>query len=120
MPLRYTPEPFALSDPDDIAVVTGVPEGLTGSTYHIRVDGCPIHHIAAQVGRLIELAAEWDQSTFVLDRIDRNSAYPAAELAPLFDPALDLYNFVLPRIYVDIIVARRMESGRDLPPGFPE
>ncbi len=57
------------------------------------------------------LAREWDQTTFLVTRIGCGIAgFKDEEIAPLFTEALDLYNVVLPKSFVDIIRKNRGEN----------
>ena len=81
----------------------------------------PVSPISAPgTDAFLELASEWDQTTFIVTRLGVRRGFSDADIAPLFDRALDLYNVVLPEAYVSILVAARIRDGRSLPGGLQE
>lgn len=67
-----------------------------------------VETIKPYVDDFIELAREWDQTTFYVTRVGCGIAgFSDEEIAPLFDKALDLYNVRLPESFVKIILNLR-------------
>lgn len=140
--MRYTPENITKLEPDEIFVfgsnlegmhyggaarvaherfgaVMGQGVGIQGQSYAIPTMQGGVDTIRPYVDEFLDLAYEWDQNTFLVTRIGCGIAgFTDEEIAPLFDLALDLYNVVLPKSFVDILVRRRKATGRPLPPGF--
>ncbi|MFG6390927.1 MAG: hypothetical protein K1V76_01265 [Candidatus Amulumruptor sp.] len=140
--MRYTPENITKLEPDEIFVfgsnlegmhyggaarvaherfgaVMGQGVGIQGQSYAIPTMQGGVDTIRPYVDDFLDLAYEWDQNTFLVTRIGCGIAgFSDEEIAPLFDRALDLYNVVLPKSFVDILVRRRKATGRPLPPGF--
>jgi prophage PRU01, putative transcriptional regulator len=140
--MRYTPENITKLEPDEIFVfgsnlegmhyggaarvaherfgaVMGQGVGIQGQSYAIPTMQGGVDTIRPYVDDFLDLAYEWDQNTFLVTRIGCGIAgFSDEEIAPLFDRALDLYNVVLPKSFVDILVRRRKAAGRPLPPGF--
>ncbi len=81
----------------------GLSEGPQGNSYAIPVDGGSVEALKPYVDRFLELAAEWDQNTFVVSRIGRDAGLSDEQVAPLFANALKLYNVVLPESFVNVI-----------------
>ena len=99
--------------------VMGQGVGIQGQSYAIPTMQGGVDTIRPYVDDFLDLAYEWDQNTFLVTRIGCGIAgFSDEEIAPLFDRALDLYNVVLPKSFVDILVRRRKATGRPLPPGF--
>lgn len=93
--------------------VWGQGEGMQGQSYAIPTMLGSVAAIKPHVDRFLDLAWEWDQTTFLVTRIGCGIAgYTPDEIAPLFDRALDMYNVVLPRDFYDILVARRAAAGK--------
>ena len=66
-----------------------------------------VETIRPYVDDFIELAREWDQTTFYVTRIGCGIAgFTDEEIAPLFAEALSLYNVRLPESFVKILQAR--------------
>lgn len=140
--MRYTPENITALGPDEIFVfgsnlqgihaggaaqvahkhfgaIMGQGVGMQGQSYAIPTMQGGVDTIRPYVDDFLELADEWDQNTFLVTRIGCGIAgFTDEEIAPLFDRALDMYNVVLPKSFVEILVRRRKESGRPLPEGF--
>lgn len=90
----------------------GQGEGVQGQSYAIPTMGGSVESIRPAVDRFIELAREWDQTTFYVTRIGCGIAgFTDEQIAPLFDEAYDLYNVRLPRSFAEIIV--RSRAGRN-------
>lgn len=71
-----------------------------------------IETIKPYVDDFIELAREWDQTTFYVTRIGCGIAgFKDSEIAPLFAEARDLYNVRLPESFVKEI-DRLRANGR--------
>jgi len=126
MALRYTPDrPLSAADlgPDEILVTDAAPggdPGLDGDVYAVCTDYPCVADIRPGTDAFLELASEWDQTTFIVTRLGVRRGFSDADIAPLFDRALDLYNVVLPEAYVSILVAARIRDGRSLPGGLQE
>lgn len=92
--------------------IMGQGEGMQGQSYAIPTMQGDVDTIKPYVDRFIELAREWDQTTFYVTRIGCGIAgFKDEEIAPLFDEALDLYNIRLPKSFVDIIRRKRQEKA---------
>ncbi|MDE6010661.1 MAG: hypothetical protein K2F87_04335 [Muribaculaceae bacterium] len=131
--LNYTPENITELGPDEIFVfgsnlaghhaggaartarlkfgaVEGQGVGLQGRSYAIPTMQGGVETIKPYVDEFIDLAREWDQTTFYVTRIGCGIAgFTDEEIAPLFREALDLYNVRLPKSFVDVL--KRTESG---------
>lgn len=85
--------------------VWGQGEGLQGQSYAIpTMHGGP-EAIKPYVDKFIELAREWDQTTFYVTRIGCGIAgFKDEEIAPLFKEALSLYNVRLPESFVKVLL----------------
>lgn len=124
MALRYTPDrPMSAADlgPDEILVTDAAPgqaPGLDGDVYAVCTDYPCVADIRPGTDAFLELASEWDQTTFIVTRLGLRRGFSDADIAPLFDRALDLYNVVLPEAYVQIILDSRKRSGRPMPAGI--
>ena len=140
--MRYTPENITGLGPDEIFVfgsnlqgihaggaarvahkrfgaIMGQGVGMQGQSYAIPTMQGGVETIRPYVDDFLDLADEWDQNTFLVTRIGCGIAgFTDEEIAPLFDRTLDMYNVVLPKSFVEILVRRRKESGRPLPEGF--
>lgn len=91
--------------------IMGQGVGMQGQSYAIPTMQGGVETIRPYVDEFIELAREWDQTTFYVTRIGCGIAgFSDEEIAPLFDEAYDLYNVRLPRSFADII-RRRREQG---------
>mgnify|MGYP001128880727 FL=1 len=132
MSLRYTPENITSLDRDEIFVFgsnlqglhhggaarvaherfgarMGQGVGLQGQSYAIPTMQGGVETIKPYVDDFIELAREWDQTTFLVTRIGCGIAgFTDEQIAPLFAEALKLYNVVLPKSFVDVI--RKQEN----------
>lgn len=133
MSLRYTPENITSLDKDEIFVfgsnlrglhhrgaariaherfgaIMGQGVGLQGQSYAIPTMQGGVETIKPYIDEFIELAREWDQTTFLVTRIGCGIAgFTDEQIAPLFAEALKLYNVVLPKSFVDVI--RKQENG---------
>ena len=84
--------------------VEGQGVGLQGQSYAIPTMQGGVDTIRPYVDEFIELAREWDQTTFYVTRIGCDIAgFKDEEIAPLFAEALKLYNVRLPESFVKII-----------------
>lgn len=91
----------------------GQGEGMQGQSYAIPTMQGGVETIKPYVDRFIELASEWDQTTFYVTRIGCGIAgFTDEEIAPLFDKAFDLYNVRLPESFVKIIVRNREKKNK--------
>ena len=131
--MNYTPENITELGPDEIFVfgsnlagrhaggaarvarerfgaVMGQGVGLQGQSYAIPTMQGGVETIKPYVDEFIELAREWDQTTFYVTRIGCGIAgFKDSEIAPLFAEALDLYNVRLPESFVREIRKLRHE-----------
>lgn len=129
--MRYTPENITKLEPDEIFVfgsnlegmhyggaarvaherfgaVMGQGVGIQGQSYAIPTMQGGVETIKPYVDEFLELAREWDQTTFLVTRVGCGIAgFTDEEIAPLFAGALDLYNVVLPREFVEVLRRRR-------------
>ncbi len=125
--LKYTPENITSLGEDEIFVfgsnlagnhaggaartarrlfgaIQGQGVGLQGRSYAIPTMQGGVETIKPYVDEFIELAREWDQTTFYVTRIGCGIAgFKDEEIAPLFREALGLYNVRLPKSFVDIL-----------------
>ncbi|MDE6684043.1 MAG: hypothetical protein K2J94_02550 [Duncaniella sp.] len=137
MSLRYTPENITELGEDEIFVfgsnlaglhnggaartarerfgaIMGQGVGLQGQSYAIPTMQGGVETIKPYVDEFFNLAREWDQTTFLVTRIGCGIAgFKDEEIAPLFAEALDLYNVVLPKSFVDIIRKNRGDEIDD-------
>lgn len=87
--------------------------GIQGQSYAIPTMQGGVETIKPYVDEFIELAREWDQTTFYVTRIGCGIAgFTDKQIAPLFDEAYDLYNVRLPKSFADIIERRRQEANK--------
>lgn len=85
--------------------------GLQGQCYAIPTMQGGVDTIRPYVDDFIELAREWDQTTFYVTRIGCGIAgFSDEQIAPLFDEAYDLYNVRLPKSFAEIIRRNRKEN----------
>ena len=121
--MKYTPEHITHLGPDDIFVfgsnlagnhaagaartaverfgaVMGQGVGVQGRSYAIPTMQGGVETIRPYVDQFLDLAEEWDQNTFSDEQI-----------APLFDRAVDMYNVILPKSFVDVIMANRARKA---------
>lgn len=134
--MNYTPENITSLAPDEVFVfgsnlqglhaggaarvayqkfgaVMGQGVGMQGQSYAIPTMHGGIRDIKPYVDDFIELAREWDQTTFYVTRIGCGIAgFKDEDIAPLFDEAYDLYNVRLPESFARIIERRRADAGR--------
>lgn len=130
-PLKYTPENITSLGEDEIFVfgsnlaghhaggaartalerfgaIEGQGTGLQGQSYAIPTMQGGIETIKPYVDEFLDLAYEWDQTTFYVTRIGCGIAgFTDEQIAPLFDRALDMYNVRLPESFVKIIREQR-------------
>lgn len=93
---------------EKFGAVMGQGVGLQGQSYAIPTMQGGVETIRPYVDEFIELAREWDQTTFYVTRIGCGIAgFTDEEIAPLFDEAYDLYNVRLPESFARIIRRRR-------------
>lgn len=136
--LKYTPENITELGQDEIFVfgsnlkglhmsgaartalekfgaVMGQGEGLQGASYAIPTMQGSVESIKPYVDRFLELAGEWDQTTFYVTRIGCGIAgYTDEQIAPLFADALDLYNVRLPESFVKVLRRVRPDKFREM------
>lgn len=132
--LKFTPENITSLEPDEVFVfgsnlqghhgggaarvayerfgaVMGQGEGMQGQSYAIPTMQGGVESIKPYVDRFIDLAWEWDETTFYVTRIGCGIAgFKDEEIAPLFDRAFDLYNVRLPESFARIIVENRRKK----------
>ncbi|MDE6118156.1 MAG: hypothetical protein K2J65_04245 [Duncaniella sp.] len=133
---KFTPENITSLGPDEVFVfgsnlrglhgggaakvafqrfgaVMGQGEGMQGQSYAIPTMQGGVETIRPYVDRFIDLAYEWDQTTFYVTRIGCGIAgFKDEEIAPLFDRAFDLYNVRLPESFARIIVENRKKNNK--------
>lgn len=136
-PLKYTPENISSLGEDEIFVfgsnlaghhaggaaltakkkfgaIEGQGVGLQGQSYAIPTMQGGVETIKPYVDEFLDLAYEWDQTTFYVTRIGCGIAgFTDEEIAPLFDRALDMYNVRLPESFAKIIRERRKEKAKE-------
>ena len=125
--MKYTPENITSLDRDEVFVfgsnlagnhaggaarvarerfgaIMGQGVGLQGQSYAIPTMQGGVETIKPYVDEFIELAREWDQTTFYVTRIGCGIAgFTDEQIAPLFAETLNLYNVRLPKSFVDIL-----------------
>lgn len=135
MAKRYTPENITLLGEDEIFVfgsnlagmhtggaaavaflkfgaVMGQGVGLQGQSYAIPTMQGGVETIKPYVDEFLDLAEEWDQTTFLVTRIGCGIAgFTDEQIAPLFERAVDSYNVVLPKSFVNVILRNREKQG---------
>lgn len=135
--LKFTPENITSLGPDEVFVfgsnlrglhcggaakvaherfgaVMGQGEGMQGQSYAIPTMQGGVETIKPYVDRFIDLAREWDETTFYVTRIGCGIAgFKDEEIAPLFDKAFDLYNVRLPESFARIIVENRRKKNNN-------
>ena len=128
--LRFTPENITSLGPDEVFVfgsnlqgmhcggaartavrrfgaIMGQGVGMQGQSYAIPTMQGGVDTIKPYVDQFIDLAREWDQTTFYVTRIGCGIAgFTDEEIAPLFAEALPLYNVRLPRTFYRILTSR--------------
>ncbi len=134
--LKYTPENITSLEEDEVVVfgsnlagahyggaaytavkrfgaIMGQGVGMQGQSYAIPTMQGGVETIKPYVDEFIELAREWDQTTFYVTRIGCGIAgFKDEEIAPLFDEAMDLYNVRLPESFAHIIRRNRELSKK--------
>ena len=89
---------------DKFGAIWGQGVGMQGQSYAIPTMQGDVETIKPYVDEFINLAREWDQTTFYVTRIGCGIAgFTDEEIAPLFKDALDLYNVRLPESFVKIL-----------------
>ncbi|MDE6812178.1 MAG: hypothetical protein K2J15_07510 [Muribaculaceae bacterium] len=84
--------------------IMGQGVGLQGQSYAIPTMQGGLETIKPYVDEFIDLAREWDQTTFYVTRVGCGIAgFTDEEVAPLFADALELYNVRLPESFVKVI-----------------
>lgn len=82
--------------------------GIQGQSYAIPTMQGGVDTIKPYVDEFIDLAREWDQTTFYVTRIGCGIAgFTDEQIAPLFNDAYDLYNVRLPESFAKIIERNR-------------
>lgn len=133
--LRFTPENITSLGPDEVFVfgsnlqgmhcggaartavlrfgaIMGQGVGIQGQSYAIPTMQGGVDTIKPYVDQFIDLAREWDQTTFYVTRIGCGIAgFTDEEIAPLFAEALPLYNVRLPRSFYRILTASGMRNS---------
>lgn len=134
--LKYTPENITSLGEDEVFVfgsnlkgchaggaartaykkfgaIMGQGVGIQGQSYAIPTMQGGVETIKPYVDDFIELAREWDQTTFYVTRIGCGIAgFTDEEIAPLFDEALDLYNVRLPESFAKILMRNRLNAEK--------
>ena len=97
---------------EKFGAVMGQGVGIQGQAYAIPTMQGGVDTIKPYVDQFIELAREWDQTTFYVTRIGCGIAgFRDEEIAPLFEQAYDLYDVRLPESFARIIMRNR-NSGK--------
>ena len=126
---EYTPERIAALQPNEIFVfgsnlagahaggaawlahnrfgaVWGQGVGLQGQSYAIPTMQGGVETIAPYVDEFIEFAKSHRELKFFVTRIGCGIAsFTPAEIAPLFEMAIDVDNIILPKDFVELLVA---------------
>lgn len=93
--------------------VMGQGVGIQGRSYAIPTMQGGVDTIKPYVDDFIDLAREWDQTTFYVTRIGCGIAgFTDEEIAPLFAEALKLYNVRLPKSFVDILTHNPQQNNQ--------
>lgn len=93
---------------EKFGAIMGQGVGLQGQSYAIPTMQGGVETIKPYVDEFINLAREWDQTTFYVTRIGCGIAgFKDEEIAPLFRDALKLYNVRLPESFVRILNAKK-------------
>ena len=88
----------------NFGAIMGQGEGMQGQSYAIPTMFPNVEMIKPYVDRFIDLAREWDQTTFYVTRIGCGIAgFTDEQIAPLFTDALELYNVRLPESFVKVL-----------------
>lgn len=96
---------------EKFGAVWGQGVGMQGQSYAIPTMQGGVETIKPYVDQFIDLAREWDQTTFYITRIGCGIAgFTDEEIAPLFKDALDLYNVRLPESFVKILTRDKKEA----------
>ncbi|MDE6247622.1 MAG: hypothetical protein K2M41_07260 [Muribaculaceae bacterium] len=99
---------------EKFGAVMGQGVGMQGQSYAIPTMQGGVETIKPYVDEFIDLAREWDQTTFYVTRIGCGIAgFKDEEIAPLFAEALPLYNVRLPESFVRIIEENNKKGRRD-------
>lgn len=86
--------------------------GIQGQSYAIPTMQGGVDTIKPYVDEFIDLAREWDQTTFYVTRIGCGIAgFTDEQIAPLFNDAYDLYNVRLPESFAKIIERNRKTNA---------
>ena len=93
-----TPPDFEPGE-DEIKVVSGPAPGLHDNVYVLPTDPLDLPDAVAE---LLDLVDEWDQTSFYVTLLQ---GIDPAFAAPLFAPALRLYNIRLPKAYLECLQA---------------
>ena len=97
---------------EHFGAIMGQGVGLQGQSYAIPTMQGPVETIKPYVDQFIDLAREWDQTTFYVTRIGCGIAgFSDEKIAPLFKEALKLYNVILPESFVKILKAHDTPSA---------
>lgn len=98
---------------EKFGAVMGQGVGMQGQSYAIPTMQGGVETIKPYVDEFIDLAREWDQTTFYVTRIGCGIAgFKDEEIAPLFAEALSLYNVRLPESFVRIIEGNKSKEKK--------
>lgn len=98
---------------EKFGAIWGQGVGMQGQSYAIPTMQGGVDTIKPYVDDFIELAREWDQTTFFVTRIGCGIAgFTDEEIAPLFKDAMDLYNVRLPESFVKILTSPASPAAR--------
>lgn len=97
---------------EKFGAIMGQGVGMQGQSYAIPTMQGGVETIKPYVDEFIDLAREWDQTTFYVTRIGCGIAgFTDEEIAPLFKDALELYNVRLPKSFVEVLKKQREQEG---------
>lgn len=97
---------------EKFGAIMGQGIGMQGQSYAIPTMQGGVETIKPYVDEFIDLAREWDQTTFYVTRIGCGIAgFTDEEIAPLFKDALELYNVRLPKSFVEVLKKQREQEG---------
>ncbi len=105
---------------EKFGAVIGQGVGLQGRSYAIPTMQGGIETIKPYVDEFIELASLYYNKKFYVTRIGCGIAgFRDEEIAPLFEKAMDCFNIILPRSFVEAIGKRRREKAEKVLTPWP-
>lgn len=92
---------------DHFGAIWGLGVGLQGQSYAIPTMHGGAEVIKPYVDQFIEFATSHKEYTFLVTRIGCGIArFTAKDMAPLFARAIDVENIILPKDFVEVILAQ--------------